>query len=210
MPAVTLGAAAAGGSATTGTSAAQSAGGTFPDFLRELGEDAVWTLSSAKPGNGVDQIRDENAETFWQSDGSQPHLVTVQWHHRVEVSEVWLCCLFKADESYTPCQLSIRIGNGNQDFQEIQLVELKEPEAWVRIPLCVYTDAHKNPRKSASVVLRDKSCGGAVDSLHTHALQIAILANHQNGRDTHLRQVKVFGPIRSLLRKPLQLTQIIR
>ena len=29
---------------------------------------------------------------------------------------------------------------------------------------------------------------------HRNGLQIAVLSNHQNGRDTHLRQVKVFGP----------------
>lgn len=25
---------------------------------REIGDDAVWSLSTAKPGNGVDQLRD--------------------------------------------------------------------------------------------------------------------------------------------------------
>lgn len=25
-------------------------------------------------------------------------------------------------------------------------------------------------------------------------LQVAVLANHQNGRDTHIRQMQVFGP----------------
>jgi hypothetical protein len=35
--------------------------------LREVGEDAVWTLSSAKSGNGIEQLRDNNLETFWQS-----------------------------------------------------------------------------------------------------------------------------------------------
>ena len=33
---------------------------------REIGGDAVWTLSSAKTGNGVDQLRDDCVETFWQ------------------------------------------------------------------------------------------------------------------------------------------------
>ncbi|RMX64195.1 hypothetical protein DD238_006644 [Peronospora effusa] len=28
------------------------------DGRREVGDDAVWSLSSAKPGNGVDQLRD--------------------------------------------------------------------------------------------------------------------------------------------------------
>ena len=28
----------------------------------------------------------------------------------------------------------------------------------------------------------------------TFMIQIAVLGNHQNGRDTHLRQIKLFGP----------------
>lgn len=25
-------------------------------------------------------------------------------------------------------------------------------------------------------------------------MQVAVLVNHQNGRDTHLRQIRIFGP----------------
>lgn len=34
---------------------------------REIGREAVWSLSSAKPGNGVDQLRDDSTATYWQS-----------------------------------------------------------------------------------------------------------------------------------------------
>uniref|UniRef100_A0A8C1Y6E3 Anaphase-promoting complex subunit 10 n=1 Tax=Cyprinus carpio TaxID=7962 RepID=A0A8C1Y6E3_CYPCA len=47
--------------------------------VREIGSQAVWSLSSCKPGFGVDQLRDDNLETYWQSDGSQPHLVNIQF-----------------------------------------------------------------------------------------------------------------------------------
>ena len=33
---------------------------------REIGSEAVWSLSSAKPGNGVEQLRDDSIESFWQ------------------------------------------------------------------------------------------------------------------------------------------------
>lgn len=33
--------------------------------FRELGVDAVFTLSSAKPGSGVEQLRDGSEETYW-------------------------------------------------------------------------------------------------------------------------------------------------
>lgn len=38
---------------------------------REIGREAVWSLSSAKPGNGVDQLRDDSIETYWQSGKSE-------------------------------------------------------------------------------------------------------------------------------------------
>lgn len=33
---------------------------------REIGKLAVWTVTSAKPGNGVELMRDDNLETYWQ------------------------------------------------------------------------------------------------------------------------------------------------
>ena len=33
---------------------------------REIGDQAVWSLSTAKPGNGVEQLRDDNSDTYWQ------------------------------------------------------------------------------------------------------------------------------------------------
>jgi anaphase-promoting complex subunit 10 len=32
----------------------------------EIGEEAVWILSSAKAGNGIEQLRDSDNNTFWQ------------------------------------------------------------------------------------------------------------------------------------------------
>eukprot|EP00971_Amphidinium_carterae_P203460 4037731-Amphidinium_carterae.1 len=51
----------------------------------EMSLEAAWSLSSAKPGNGVEQLRDGNTETFWQSDGPQPHLINIQFQRKVKV-----------------------------------------------------------------------------------------------------------------------------
>jgi hypothetical protein len=48
--------------------------------VREIGEGAVWSVSSCKPGFGVEQLRDNLLDTYWQSDGPQPHLVNIQFH----------------------------------------------------------------------------------------------------------------------------------
>lgn len=53
-------------------------------------------------------------------------------------------------------------------------MDIEEPSGWLVFPLY--------------------PLGGPPDVLKTFFLQIAILGNHQNGRDTHLRLVQVFGP----------------
>lgn len=141
---------------------------------REVGSEAVWTLSSAKPGNGVEQLRDNNIDTFWQSDGIQPHLITIHFQRKMRLKEVAFYTDYKLDESYTPQNVSIKAGNSYHDVKQVQLLKLVEPTGWVCVPL-----------------------GGGVDDqpfLKAHCLQIAILSSHQNGRDTHVRQVKVFAP----------------
>lgn len=40
---------------------------------------------------------------------------------------------------------------------------------------------------------------GCRENLKAYCMQLAILSNHQNGRDTHIRQIKVFGPRHDVL-----------
>lgn len=40
-------------------------------------------------GFGVDQLRDDNLETYWQSDGSQPHLVNIQFRYSMLMYTYW-------------------------------------------------------------------------------------------------------------------------
>jgi anaphase-promoting complex subunit 10 len=61
-------AAAAGGA--DGGGAARLRGSTElsvdKEWLREVGKNAAWTVSSFKPGNGVSCLLDSNLDTFWQ------------------------------------------------------------------------------------------------------------------------------------------------
>ncbi len=141
--------------------------------VREVGGQATWSLSSCKPGFGVDQLRDGSVETYWQSDGQLPHLVNIQFRRKTAVSDVAVYADFKLDESYTPSRISVRCGTNFSDLQEIEVVELQEPSGWERIRL-------KD--------LNDKL-------VRTFMVQIAVIANHQQGRDTHLRQIRVHSPV---------------
>ncbi len=57
-------------------------------------------------------------------------------------------------------------------LQEVRVVELEEPSGWVVVPLTI--EATNEP-------------------LRAFYVQLAVLANHQNGRDTHIRQVRGVG-----------------
>lgn len=102
---------------------------------------------------------------------------------------------YKVDESYTPNCISIRSGTAYFDLQEIQTVELKEPDGWVVIRLAKPLEEPPPVLPSDKwVTLKDPNYNGAVEFIRTHMLQIAIISNHQNGRDTHVREIKIYGP----------------
>src|SRR5210317_630869 len=108
---------------------------TISSTVREIGKTACWSLSTAKPGNGVDQLRDESNETYWQSDGLQPHYVNIQFARRQTVCAIAMYIDFNLDESYTPKRLKIRVGETFHNLEEIRVVELREPRGWCTIPL---------------------------------------------------------------------------
>jgi anaphase-promoting complex subunit 10 len=137
---------------------------------REIGKQAIWTLSSAKTGNGVHQLRDDNMDTFWQSDGKQPHLVTIQFLRKTRISEISFYVDERLDESYTPLKVAIRAGSSPRCLEDLDILELDKPIGWVRF---------------------------TTSDLKCHIIQLAVLASHQNGKDTHIRQIKVFSPASS-------------
>jgi len=53
------------------------------------------------------------------------------------------------------------------------VIDLNEPTGWVLIPI---KDIHEKP-------------------IRTFMIQIAVISNHQNGRDTHMRQIKIHSPM---------------
>lgn len=179
----------------------------LPLELRELSEDATWSLSSAKTGNGVRELRDGSLDTFWQSDGPAPHTVSIEFRRKSCVSEIRLLTSYKMDESYTPCHVSVRIGTNAQDAQEIQLFELKEPEGWIVLQLRAVAGQEHQNNMVVPLLGGDGAAGAGgsgdedplrgkleSDGVRTHFLQISVLSNHQNGRDTHVRGISLWGP----------------
>ena len=54
-----------------------------PWKVREVSSEGVWSVSSCKAGYGVEAVVDGSVETYWQSDGPQPHLLTLSFPRKL-------------------------------------------------------------------------------------------------------------------------------
>ena len=80
---------------------------------------------------------------------------------------------YSQDESYTPAKFSVRAGTCYHDLQEVLTVEVNEPRGWEHI---------------------DLGACGKDGLLKVWLIQVCILLNHQNGKDTHVRKIRLYTP----------------
>ena len=170
--------------------------------VREIGDEAVWSVTSSKPGNGVELLRDGNLKTYWQSDGAQPHFINCQFQKKANVCEVAIYTNYKQDESYTPSKIVIRAGNSYRDLKDVATKTLNEPHGWQHVrttrldkeklkDIQAHYGSKKQLKNSGMEYLEKESCEAPIRAFF---IQICILQNHQNGRDTHVRQVHIYSP----------------
>lgn len=157
--------------------------------LLDLSPLASWKLSSFKQGCGLAQLRDDTPATYWQSDGStdnnmeqqtnsegtqlnHPHTVTLLFFKRVSLERISLFTNFQLDESYTPLKIKIMAGSSNWDLAEVCVVNFDKPIGW------------------SHIIFK----GVRADSLlKCFVVKIVVLANHQDGKDSHIRAIRCFG-----------------
>lgn len=94
------------------------------NFIRLFNNDRIHAFRS---GFGVEQLRDNCMDTYWQSDGQLPHLVNIQFQRKTAVNQIYIYTDYKLDESYTPSRISIRSGTHFNDLQEMEIIDLCEP-----------------------------------------------------------------------------------
>ncbi|KAI1341790.1 APC10-domain-containing protein [Xylariaceae sp. FL0016] len=160
--------------------------------LKEISNLASFTVSSYKPGCGVKELRDDDVNQFWQyvatlslvrpmlmhlsrSDGPQPHRLNIHFIKRVEIRALRLFLDYELDESYTPTKIQITAGTGPNLTIPFTTMELSMPKGWIDVPI--------------------GGAGGGPDgnSLCCWFIRVVILENHQNGKDTHIRGIKVYA-----------------
>ncbi|RNF01252.1 anaphase promoting complex subunit 10 [Trypanosoma rangeli] len=201
------------------------------EALRTL-HDAVWTVSSAKHGNGVMYLLDNTHNTFWQSDGVLPHTVCVDYARLTPVIAVALYLDFLQDESYTPRRIRVQAGTHSGDMADVVSATVDDPQGWVFLRMNVEddmpppweigmtfateggvagihtlgvdevgeaTDGPTSPAPLApqtTFVENDDYAEFMGDGVWCTHLRIILEENRQNGRDCHVRGVRVLGPVR--------------
>lgn len=122
----------------------------------------------------------ENSEistpyTFNRSDGPQPHKLTVYFVKRVGIRDIRFFVDYTEDESYTPTKIVFKSGTSENNLIEFATMTMDSPVGWQQVPIA--------------------GAGGEPDgnTLVSYVLQMQILENHQNGKDTHLRGIKIYA-----------------
>ncbi|KAK9494828.1 anaphase-promoting complex, subunit 10-domain-containing protein [Lipomyces doorenjongii] len=162
-----------GGEQTDGTTAHVSEQPAIP--LRDIGNQATWKLSTWKPGFGVHALISESTDLYWQSDAPQPHHIDIHFAKRVEIAKIMMYLDYRRDESYTPSKIAVYAGSGYHDLHEVLSLGLEEPVGWIDISL-----AH----------------AGKDGFLKAFLVRLSVLQNHQTGKDTHIRGIKILSPDR--------------
>lgn len=78
--------------------------------VRMSNEHGVFERRFVLTGNGIRELRDNNASTFWQSDSLSPHTITLHFSQTLPIARVDLLINLQQDESYTPTVVQIKIG----------------------------------------------------------------------------------------------------
>lgn len=113
--------------------------------------------------------------TLTRSDGPQPHRLTVYFVKRVGIRDIRFFVDYNEDESYTPTKIIFKSGTSENNLIEFATMNLDSPVGWQQVPIA--------------------GAGGEPDgnTLVSYVLQMQILENHQNGKDTHLRGIKIYA-----------------
>lgn len=145
------------------------------DSMSTVNHLAYWKPSSYKVGNPIENALDDNPESFWQSDGLQPHQLDISFSKRIDVVMMAFYFSLIADESYTPRLVKIYVGHSPSDALFYKTLEVRNVNGWVALTFEDNRSDHL---------------------LKCQFIRIVFPVNHENGKDTHLRGIRIFAPSR--------------
>lgn len=109
---------------------------------------SVWTVSSAKHGNGVRNLMHyHDLNTFWQSDGALPHVIRIRLSQLTPVEAIALYVNSGVDQSYSPRVIKVKAGTHEGDMTEVARADIGAGQecGWVLMELGDRADDDSRP-----------------------------------------------------------------
>lgn len=125
-------------------------------------------LSSAKKYHGLKELLSKDIDNFWHTEGNLPHFIEISFPKKTFVSAIELTLMYSLDDSYTPYNIEIRAGMIKSDMSVVLNTLLVEPEGPTSLEI-------------------NREC---------FFIQVVVVLNHQEGRDTHIRGLRMFDEFR--------------
>ncbi|EDO15384.1 hypothetical protein Kpol_460p19 [Vanderwaltozyma polyspora DSM 70294] len=142
--------------------------------LTNISHLAHWQPSSYKIGNPIENVLDDNMSTFWQSDGVQPHELCIYFSKRMDISLIAIFISLIADESYTPRLIKMYVGHSPADALFYKNIEIRNINGWAALTF----EDNRSPD----------------NLLKCQFVRLVLPINHENGKDTHLRGIRIYSP----------------
>lgn len=122
-------------------------------------------LSSSKNSHGLAELLSSDNRNFWATEGTLPHYIEISFPKKTFVTHIDISLNYNEDDSYTPSNIEIRTGMFRESTKVVTNIHLDEPDGVTCLKI-------------------DQEC---------FIILIIILANHQDGRDSKIRNLKVFS-----------------
>lgn len=139
-----------------------------------------WRLSSYKDEYGLANLLDPDTNKYWQSDGEFPHYVEIQFSKLVKIKRIEIFCSSANDSSYAPKDISVDAGFGPHELFTVNTLHFnsnsKTVKEWCTLDL-------------------DKLGPNHDEMLECTLLRVKIDMNFFHGKDSHLRGLRICGPI---------------
>lgn len=144
------------------------------DNVTNISNFGYWKPSSSKQNFEIKNALNDKLEDFWQSDGVQPHYVDVYFSKGVEIKKIAIFLSTIADESYTPRLINIYAGHSESDLCFYKTLMIESVNGWVGLTF-------EDNREWDHL-------------LKCQFLRFTFPVNHENGKDTHLRGIRIYSP----------------
>lgn len=183
------------------------------DNMVDISKLCYWKASSSKVMHPIENVLNDDPESFWQSDGGQPHIVDIYFNKRVELAMLVLFFGFEVDESYSPSVMKIYIGDSINDLIYYEEWRIQRITQWFAKKFPSYPQKRKNHtdedidlyderRPERHYEERYRRNDSNKNTKHEKEMTLPVKCqvmrltfplNHDNGKDTHLRGIRIFA-----------------